>query len=305
MSDLDGLRSLYSQTAPYYEPHITPVFAPLVRDLAEWINRCAAARLDYNLYDPFDLEDQASSRLRKLPLKVADIGTGTGILARTLAPSVQSVIGIDLSPAMLMVARETARQEGRDNLKFLQADLHHLPLKPASVQLIVSSFGLNASTPKQSLRSLARMLRHGEGMLAFQEWGVEDDCSRIVDEAFADHVPDEIPGVDEALEAFYAAPKPWYDHLQDTEDYYSLLKQIGFDLVWVKESAFVSVHLPSVDMFIRYKMAWPIRRLALAAMTPVQQIDFNDDLHNRLRGYVNADGSLDWLPMLFRVFALL
>src|ERR1041385_966498 len=103
MSDIPGLLSLYSQTAPYYEQQVIPIFAPLARDLSAWIVRCVAAHQNYALNDPFDL-DEALQHLSKR-IRAIDIGTGTGILARTLVPSIGTVIGVDLSPAMLAVAR--------------------------------------------------------------------------------------------------------------------------------------------------------------------------------------------------------
>jgi ubiquinone/menaquinone biosynthesis C-methylase UbiE len=301
MSDLPGLLSLYSQTAPLYEQHVIPVFAPLARDLANWITRCLAHRLNYSLYDPFDLDEEIAPQSERLlsNIQAIDVGTGTGLLARLLAPKLGSVIGIDLSPEMLTAVAN----DDVSKVRLLQADVHHLPLRPGSIQLAVSSFGLNASTPKKSLRALAKLLHRG-GMLAFQEWSVEDDCSGIIDETLRDHEPECTPEIDEALSAFYAAPKPWYDQLQDTADYYEMLKQVGFDLVWVTDDTFVTVHLPSIQPFIRYKMAWPGRRLALEAMTPDERDDFDTDLHSRLQPYLNADGSFDWTPQLFRVMAI-
>lgn len=301
MSDLQGLRSLYSQTAPFYEQHVIPVFAPLAHDLADWIIRCAVARQNYNLYDPFDLDDKVTPQSQRSlsRLRAVDIGTGTGLLARILAPSIGTMVGIDLSPAMLKIAG--ANVPG--NVHLIQGDIHHLPLRPGSMQLAVSSFGLNASTPKISLRELAALLPRGSGILAFQEWSVEDDCSRTLDETLREHEPAQAPELDDALSAFFDAPKPWYDQLQDTEDYYELLKQVGFDLVWVKEGAFMAVHLPSIEPFIKYRMAWPGRRLALEAMTNAERSDFEVDLGTRLKPFVNEDGSFDWKPMLFRVLA--
>ena len=78
MINLDGLRSLYAQTAPLYEEEIVPVFAPLADDLARWIVDCAAARLNYSLYDAFDVESVTAAPSRLRALHAIDIGTGTG-----------------------------------------------------------------------------------------------------------------------------------------------------------------------------------------------------------------------------------
>src|SRR5258708_2729710 len=188
MTNLHGLRRLYAETAPFYEQQVIPIFRPLAEDFAAWVLRCAADRLNYALYDPFDLNEATSLPPKLRGLHAADLGTGTGILARTLATTLQSVIGIDLSSDML----GEAQRHAPSNLRLLQADIHRLSLRRGAVQLAVSSFGLNASEPKKSLRAITGLLRRGEGMLAFQEWGAEDACSQIIDATLAEHGPDAI-----------------------------------------------------------------------------------------------------------------
>ncbi|MGD2070070.1 MAG: metalloregulator ArsR/SmtB family transcription factor, partial [Gemmatimonadota bacterium] len=61
---------------------------------------------------------------------VADLGAGTGALARTLAPFVTRVVAVDRSPEMLRAARERTRElgsEGRVELR--EGDLESLPLE--------------------------------------------------------------------------------------------------------------------------------------------------------------------------------
>jgi ubiquinone/menaquinone biosynthesis C-methylase UbiE len=298
MSDLDSLRLLYAGTAALYEQRVIPAFAPLAYDLAGWVVRCANAWLQGDVFDPFDLDSPETANTQLLKhITAVDLGTGTGILARALSPSVARVIGVDLSPAMLRVAARTKAANNRH----VVADLHHLPFRRGDMELIVSSFGLNASTPKEAFRSISGVLR--SGMLAFQEWGAEDDCSRLVDEALKEYAPEEIPGMDETLCAYYARSKPWYDQLQYAEDFYELLKRMGFEMVWVKEAPFVTAHLPTLDTFLAYKLVWPQRRLALEAISYEQRAAFYADVRNRLQPYLNPEGSLDWSPPLFRVFA--
>jgi ubiquinone/menaquinone biosynthesis C-methylase UbiE len=305
MTDLNGVRSQYAQIAFQYEQQVIPAFGPLAYDLAAWIVRCASARLRCELYDPFDLDEPepgvpSGPTARDLrALSALDVGTGTGILARALAGSLRQVIGIDLSPQML----DVAARESPGNVRFAVADLHHLPLHRGAVQLVASSFGLNSSTPRKALRALARVLSPGEGLLAFQEWGVQDECSKLINDVLGEYAPDDVPGLDDALRHFHARPKPWYDQLQYEEDFYDLLKRAGFDLVWVREAPFVTVHLPSIDSFLASKLAWPLRRLTLEAMRPETRTAFYADVRDQTRRFANPDGSFDWRPSLFRVFA--
>src|SRR5579859_7463437 len=90
MTDLDGLRKFYAQTASFYEAQVVPVFGPLARSLAEWTARCVTAQRTYDLLDPFDLDEESSpaqntSPSTTSPFTALDIGTGTALLARNLA----------------------------------------------------------------------------------------------------------------------------------------------------------------------------------------------------------------------------
>lgn len=298
MTQSDAIRALYAQTAFLYEARIIPAFGQLAGHLAAWIVRCADALAEGRLYDPFDLESRPapqSSHKRRLP--VLDVGTGTGILARALAASFGEVTGVDLAPAMLRVARQVS------GAAYVAGDLHHLPFRRGAFGLVTSSFGLNASSPREALRSLARVLRPG-GLLIFQEWGAEDSCAKIVNDTLAEFAPEHIPGLDPALQAYFEMPKPWYEKLQDVEDYYQALKKSGFELVWVREAPFCTVHLESVNAFLAFKLSWPARRLPLEAMTPEARDACGRALRARLAPYTNPDGSFDWSPPLFRVCAV-
>lgn len=71
---------------------------------------------------------------------VLDVGCGTGRwLARLLARGARSVVGIDLSAAMLSVARR--RTAVRDRL--VLADAAQLPFQASAFDLVLSSFAVN------------------------------------------------------------------------------------------------------------------------------------------------------------------
>jgi ubiquinone/menaquinone biosynthesis C-methylase UbiE len=303
MSDLIGLRALYAHTAHLYEQAVAPAFGPLATDLARWVLRCVAAHRRAALHDPFDdLGESLSANELNTDLSTLtalDLGTGTGLLARALSPALGRVIGLDVSPDMLRVAQRAVP----GNVRLLAGDLHHLPFRRGAVQLIVSSFGLNASTPKKAFRAIARVLRPGQGVLAFQEWAAEDDVRATIDRTLQAYAPPDIPGLGEALRHFLDAPSPWNDQLQYSEDFYEMLKETGFDLVWAREAHFVTVRLPSIDALLNYRFAWPMRRFTLEAMTPQTRAAFLSDVRARLAAFANADGSVDWTPSLFRVFA--
>lgn len=77
---------------------------------------------------------------------VADIGAGTGKLARLLAPHVASVAIIDRSGEALAVAREAMREvAGSDgcSLSFHEADLRALPLETCSTHLVIAGWAVS------------------------------------------------------------------------------------------------------------------------------------------------------------------
>src|SRR5919202_4219502 len=73
---------------------------------------------------------ELSERVRRFVLprgdeRALDVGTGAGALALALAPHVREVVGVDLVPELLELARE--RAAGRANVRFEQADATRLP----------------------------------------------------------------------------------------------------------------------------------------------------------------------------------
>lgn len=299
---LAGLRSLYADVASRYEADVIPAFGPLASDLAAWIEACYGAYVRGDLFDPFDLSVSpldAANRAALAAVTAIDIGTGSGILARHLAGRVGRVVGLDLSAEMLAVA---AAQPSPAPL-YVQADVHHLPLRPNRAHLIVSSFGLNTTTPKHSLRSIASALRPSGGLLIFQEWGATDVLTEIVHETIRRHTPDDFDYPDADLARFLDEPSAWYDHLQDDDDCYVLLKALGFGLVWAKEAAFVTVPI-TIEQFITYKLAWPSRRLPYEAMPPNVRAKVDRELRDQLREHSVDGAMLAWSPPLIRACAV-
>lgn len=62
---------------------------------------------------------------RSAPLRIADVGTGSGILAATLALefATSDVLALDISPAALAVAHENAAALDARNVRFAESDL--------------------------------------------------------------------------------------------------------------------------------------------------------------------------------------
>ncbi|MGW5079675.1 class I SAM-dependent methyltransferase [Micromonospora echinospora] len=103
--------------------------------------------------------------------RVLDVATGPGepgLSAADVVGPAGTVTGVDLSPAMLAVARR--RAEGRRNVNFLVADLETVELPPHAFDVVLSRLGLMfAVDPDAAFRRIARLLVPG-GVLAAAVW---------------------------------------------------------------------------------------------------------------------------------------
>jgi arsenite methyltransferase len=96
---------------------------------------------------------------------VVDLGSGGGIdcflAAKQVGPSGR-VIGVDMTPDMLHLARRNAAELGATNVEFRLGEIEHLPVADASVDVVISNCVINLSTDKEAtLREAARALREG------------------------------------------------------------------------------------------------------------------------------------------------
>ena len=98
--------------------------------------------------------------------RVLDIATGPGYIAEAFARAAREVIGIDLTEAMLSIARERTRQRGVANVSFRTGDAQNLPFEPEEFELVVSRLALHhVQNPLQVLREMTRVLRRGGTVL--------------------------------------------------------------------------------------------------------------------------------------------
>ena len=75
--------------------------------------------------------------------RVLDVAGGTGLVARALAPSVESVTVLDATDAMLTAGREGAAADGLVNVEFVRGDAASLPFGNGSFSLTITRFSLH------------------------------------------------------------------------------------------------------------------------------------------------------------------
>ncbi len=91
-----------------------------------------------------------------------DIGCGAGRMLELLAPHARDAIGVDLSAAMLGVARARVEQAGLRNVQLRQGDIYALPVERDSIDLAIVHQVLHyLDNPARALREAARTLAPG------------------------------------------------------------------------------------------------------------------------------------------------
>lgn len=93
---------------------------------------------------------------------VADIGTGTGYLAKKLAESAKIVNAIDVSPAMLEVARQGFTGPELEKIKLIEGDAHDLPLADESQAMVYANLLIHhLLEPAMAIKEMHRVLKPG------------------------------------------------------------------------------------------------------------------------------------------------
>jgi ArsR family transcriptional regulator len=104
---------------------------------------------------------RAITKLVPKGLKVADIGTGTGVLAIELARTGMAVIAVDHAATMLDAARKNAAAAGVSALvQFRVGEATALPIRDGSVDATLAHMVLQyLPQPQEALAEMARVLR--------------------------------------------------------------------------------------------------------------------------------------------------
>lgn len=190
-------RKFWDSFAARYDPFmrgLRPIYAAMVEFTDRWIEPEAA---------------------------VLEIATGTGLVALDLAGKAAKVVGVDLSPAMVAIARRKAAEIGATNVEFSVQDAYALEFEPRTFDVVLTANVLHVLIePERVLGEAQRVLKddglliaatfcHGEnvrsrtmsalmslfGFRAFHKWSLESFGCFVADNGFRAVDSTVIPGV--------------------------------------------------------------------------------------------------------------
>jgi arsenite methyltransferase len=162
---------------------------------------------------------------------VLDLGSGGGIdcflAAKKVGPTGQ-VIGLDMTPKMIDLARANAKKQGVNNVDFRYGYIEDIPLPDAAVDVIISNCVINLSADKAAVFAEAcRVLRPG-GVL------------NVSDIVTYGSLPQQLV---EQLSAWAGC----ISGALDEEEYLGLMRAAGFTRVEVLDRKFYSPDLITSD----------------------------------------------------------
>ncbi len=150
---------------------------------------------------------------------VLDLGSGAGfdcfIAARKVGVS-GKVIGVDMTPEMIIKAANNAKEQKHENVHFILGEIENLPLEDKSVDVVISNCVINLSSDKKrSLEEVFRVLKPG-GRIA------------VSDIALLKELPDSIKKNHKAYTSCIAGAVL-------VNDYKQLLERAGFNDICIRE----------------------------------------------------------------------
>ncbi len=165
------------------------------------------SREDYELNIPRTLNQILNFNSKD----VVELGSGTGRLARMLAPVARSVLALDSSPNMLEVAAEKLGEAGLQNWGVAAADHRALPIADGAADVAISGWSIVY-------------------LVVWNESAWESELARGLDEMRRILRPGGSIVILETLGTGHESPHP-PDNLVE---YFSYLEQHGFEHAWIR-----------------------------------------------------------------------
>ena len=107
--------------------------------------------------------------------RLLDLACGGGIVVCAFAPVVREAVGIDMTPEMLVRARQLAAEKGLDNVRWQEGDVSRLPFPDACFTIVTTRFSVHHfRDPGAVLREMVRVCAPGGRILVIDTQASED-----------------------------------------------------------------------------------------------------------------------------------
>jgi SAM-dependent methyltransferase len=221
--------------------------------------------------------------------RLLDVATGPGTLAAKAAERGARVIGIDISPAMIALARVL-----HPRLDFREGSAEDLPFAPSSFDCVVSGFGVgHFSKPERVLAEFARVLvPKGRVSLSWWDGFGKNRINGLFFEVIKElgiTAPGELP------------TGPAVDRFMDPDQFAALLRAAGFEVVGIDYVSF-SHPLKNVDELWDLALGSFVR---VSTLIRAQNADVQQRIRQKVEEVVQQYASPNSLqiPIAFRVIA--
>jgi SAM-dependent methyltransferase len=245
---LAACRAAYDQHAAEYARRIDPTLAAPVERVVELAGARPGVRL-------------------------LDLATGTGAVARAATRRGASVVGVDVSEPMLAVAREFSPE-----IDFRVADAHGLPLPDGEFDVVNCALALSHfQDPPKALGEVSRVLRRG-GRLVASTWGTGGGTPAS-------------EKVVELLERYGARDKGYMldeETWLDPDNGSKVLRRAGFTGMTVSAETFAG-RFSDAEQALQWTLAWPFASARLDRIAGSVRDTFKTAARREL-----ADVDLSW-----------
>jgi SAM-dependent methyltransferase len=199
--------------------------------------------------------------------RVLDIACGPGTVSAQLAAIGARPVSLDLSGAMLRLARDRLPE----GVPLVRANALRLPLREGSMDGVVCNFGiLHFPQPELAFNEGARVLRPG-GHAAWSVWGPDATLLRIIPDSM------EALGLRPVL-----PPAPGFFRFAEPEIFENDLRSAGFTPLPTRTFRFLA-KVASEDLFWRMFKDGTARTAAgIASLTGAQQSELRREASRRL-----------------------
>lgn len=213
----------------------------------------AAQRQGWAHFAPFEsLTTPAAARLVRharitAGQRVLDVACGTGVVTVTAARLGAHATGLDLTPELLVRARENAATAGVA-IDFHEGDVETLPFSDATFDVVTSQYGhMFAPRPDVAVSEMLRVLKPG-GIIAFSTWPPELFVGRMF-ALVSQYAPPPPPGV--------APPPAWGDVNTVRERLGAAVRDISF----ARAAVFFPALSPAHHRVMTERTAGPVLKL--------------------------------------------